>query len=682
MSIIPPITLGALVLQPAETGPLFDFWNAADADARYTLMAPWFEVGGRGRGQWRFAGFTGQRRLPRDGQELTLRYEAVGDPILNLEVKVRGFAGSPFLRMRYSLAAAGDAQLTRRQGHDAISYWTLKGQPLDDAALAVVQLSHFDPVAHSYLPSVETYFPDERQDGLDTDAPLCFLHGPERTFAAAYEHGADTPGGFLGFAFGADIASLTARRGNYYDGQPIGPEKAWESVWLQLGAAPLPLDAMLARYRAFVLDEMCENTESRKPYIFYNTWNHQERNKYFRNLPYLHDMHQARMQAEIDAAHRLGIDVFVIDTGWYAKTGDWRVNLERFPDGLKSIRSQLGAHGMKLGLWFNPTVAALSSEIFQQHPEYEMTRGGEPLHRGPIWETEESASLCLASDYADTYIEDDGAPARRARRQLLQVGTRSASTAATRRCTATALRSNTPAERADCYAFESGRQMIRIVEEVTRRCPGVIVDFDVTEGGRFVGLGFLSVGKYFLVNNGPYFHDFDIPRSVQMQPRHDQRLLLPRRRPPARVPQRGALRRHHPVDPLPHPLPARRASAGAAQQPGRLDARRQRHLGRPRGPERRRHRAAFGPARRLQARGRGRNAGLCARAWLRRLEPRDPREDRRSCGPRFRGAVHSGRWHLHAHHAATAALRHPQGRRRMGAARRRARALLGGAGAE
>ena len=77
---------------------------------------------------------------------------------------------------------------------------------------------------------------------------------------------------------------------------------------------------------------------------------------------------------------------------------------------------------------------------------------------------------------------------------------------------------NSPEERAACYAYQMGRQMIRIVEEVTRRCPGVIVDFDITEGGRFVGLGFLSVGKYFLINNGPYFNDFDIPHSVKMEP--------------------------------------------------------------------------------------------------------------------------------------------------------------------
>lgn len=58
-----------------------------------------------------------------------------------------------------------------------------------------------------------------------------------------------------------------------------------------------------------------------------------------------------------------------------------------------------------------------------------------------------------------------------------------------------------------------GLEMIHIVEKVTDQCPDVIVDFDVIEEHRFFGLGFLSVGKYFLVNNGPYAIDYDVPEK-------------------------------------------------------------------------------------------------------------------------------------------------------------------------
>ncbi len=101
---------------------------------------------------------------------------------------------------------------------------------------------------------------------------------------------------------------------------------------------------------------MTQNTESRKPYIFYNTWNFQERNKLWNDKPYLESMNEDRMLKEIDVAHRMGVDVFVLDSGWYEKTGDWTVSSERFPNGLKTVKARLDSYGMKLGLWIGPTI--------------------------------------------------------------------------------------------------------------------------------------------------------------------------------------------------------------------------------------------------------------------------------------------------------------------------------------
>ena len=221
--------------------------------------------------------------------------------------------------------------------------------------------------------------------------------------------------------------------------------------------------------------------------------------------------------SEIEVAHRLGIEVFVIDTGWYQKTGDWLVNLERFPDGLQEIRKKLDSYGMKLGLWFNPVVAAQTSEIFLSHREYVQERDGKESFWGQIWETEESYGMCLASGYADHFIET----MVRLNREL-GVSYFKWDAIGQYGCNAPhhghGTEANSAQERADSYAYEMGRAMIRIVEEATKQAPGIIVDFDITEGGRFVGLGFLSVGKFFLLNNGPYFHDFDIPKTVKMEP--------------------------------------------------------------------------------------------------------------------------------------------------------------------
>lgn len=55
----------------------------------------------------------------------------------------------------------------------------------------------------------------------------------------------------------------------------------------------------------------------------------------------------------------------------------------------------------------------------------------------------------------------------------------------------------------------------RIMEKVCAVCPDAIFDFDVTESGRIgVGLQFLANGRYFILNNGPYFKNFDLGESL------------------------------------------------------------------------------------------------------------------------------------------------------------------------
>ena len=132
---------------------------------------------------------------------------------------------------------------------------------------------------------------------------------------------------------------------------------------------------------------------------------------------------------------------------------------------------------------------------------------GEPY---PVWDTEESYILCLVSRYADafvrelirlvkelgvTYFKWDG---------ISQYG-----------CDDPGHHhggaGNSEEERAQCYAFEQVRVMCRMAEQLSEACPEAIVDFDITEGGRSVGLSFLSAGKYFPVNNGPYYNNYDLP---------------------------------------------------------------------------------------------------------------------------------------------------------------------------
>jgi alpha-galactosidase len=250
------------------------------------------------------------------------------------------------------------------------------------------------------------------------------------------------------------------------------------------------------------------NTASRQPHIFYNTWGRQERVKWGGST-YNATMRLDYTLTEIDRAAAMGIDVYVIDTGWYARTGDWEVNTEYFPDELKEIKAKLDSYGMKLGLWFNPTMAALSSKTLAVNENSRMTLNGENIKPLEIWETEPSVGLCLVSEYWEiyanklidlvdktgvTYFKLDG---------VQQYGCNDP-----RHFHGDA--NTSPEERNELYAYQLPIYFGKIMEKVKAHCPEAIFDFDITEDGRFVGLLFLSHGKFFIMNNGPYYHNFDV----------------------------------------------------------------------------------------------------------------------------------------------------------------------------
>ncbi|MEG0693207.1 MAG: alpha-galactosidase, partial [Oscillospiraceae bacterium] len=76
-------------------------------------------------------------------------------------------------------------------------------------------------------------------------------------------------------------------------------------------------------------------------------------------------------------AKKLGIELFVLDDGWFGnrnndKTGlgDYFVNKKKLPHGLNELSKKINKIGLKFGLWFEPEMANEDSELFRQHPEY------------------------------------------------------------------------------------------------------------------------------------------------------------------------------------------------------------------------------------------------------------------------------------------------------------------------
>lgn len=436
---------------------------------------------------------------------------AVGDdPDLRLTLEFRVAPDSPVLRFRYHLHAATPRHLTKVGGRDRLS---LLGLDVRGFGLSELRLSQWDEMIHSYVCEEEPIPEHELAAGTDRMGPILLAADGDHQLLIAYEHGSTHPDRFLELALDADRRlDLRAVKGSYWSGQPLGTD-GYTTPWCQLAAMAGDRDALASAYRHFVLERFALSPASRQPWIFSNTWNYQERRKHWYQDAYLSEMDLERMLAEIEVAARMGIEVFVIDTGWYQKTGDWQVSAERFPDGLHQVVDALRSHGMRLGLWFAPGTVALSSQALAEHRDCIRHVGeGEPRPH-PVWETEDSLGCCLSSRYGMAFADE----LIRLNRELGvsyfkwdAVGQYGCDRPGHGHGEAEA----SAEERALCYAFQQPQVLAEIAERVSRAVPDAICDFDVTEGGRSVGLAFLASSKYFLINNGPYFHNYDSPNGA------------------------------------------------------------------------------------------------------------------------------------------------------------------------
>ncbi|AOZ92217.1 alpha-galactosidase [Paenibacillus crassostreae] len=77
------------------------------------------------------------------------------------------------------------------------------------------------------------------------------------------------------------------------------------------------------------------------------------------------------------AGQELGIELFVLDDGWFghrdsdnSSLGDWVVDKKKLPNGLEDLVSRVTNQGMRFGLWFEPEMVSPDSELYHNHPDW------------------------------------------------------------------------------------------------------------------------------------------------------------------------------------------------------------------------------------------------------------------------------------------------------------------------
>lgn len=97
------------------------------------------------------------------------------------------------------------------------------------------------------------------------------------------------------------------------------------------------------------------------------------------------NVNEAGQMALAEKAASIGVERFVMDDGWFGQRttdhvglGDWYVNLQKFPHGLKPLIDKVHSLGMDFGLWVEPEMVNPDSDLYRQHPDWVLNFPGRP----------------------------------------------------------------------------------------------------------------------------------------------------------------------------------------------------------------------------------------------------------------------------------------------------------------
>jgi alpha-galactosidase len=197
------------------------------------------------------------------------------------------------------------------------------------------------------------------------------------------------------------------------------------------------------------------------------------------------DHDPARLIALAERAARLGFERFVLDDGWFAgrrddstSLGDWIVDHTVWPDGLSPLVERVHALGMQFGLWFEPEMVSLDSDLARSHPDWLLHDPRHLQHAAELsWRTQYVLDIANPDAYAHVFGQIDAL--------VGELGV-DAIKWDHNRDTVESLHDGRPGTHAQTHAFT------RMVAELKARHPGLEIE-SCASGGARTDLGALAV---------------------------------------------------------------------------------------------------------------------------------------------------------------------------------------------
>jgi alpha-galactosidase len=174
----------------------------------------------------------------------------------------------------------------------------------------------------------------------------------------------------------------------------LGKGETYRSPWL-CGSWGHGLDELSGRFHQQL---RTRSSHPRRPRpVVMNTWEAVRFN-----------FDQTRLLALAKTAADLGVERFVLDDGWFLRRrddtrglGDWTVDPDVFPDGLSPLVTTVQSLGMEFGLWVEPEMINLDSDLARAHPDWVLG-----THAGPGLASRNQHALDLSNPDAWQHVFD------------------------------------------------------------------------------------------------------------------------------------------------------------------------------------------------------------------------------------------------------------------------------------
>ncbi|MDO5545991.1 MAG: alpha-galactosidase [Eubacteriales bacterium] len=169
--------------------------------------------------------------------------------------------------------------------------------------------------------------------------------------------------------------SVRAVMGIHDDGfrWTLNPGEVFETPEVLMTFTDKGLTSLSQTYHKFIQHHICRSRFAleRRP-VLLNSW----------EAAYM-DISEGKLLSIAKGAKDLGVELFVIDDGWFGQRdddfrslGDWFPNKKKFPGGLTPTLQKIRDLGLKVGLWVEPEMVNEDSGLYRAHPDWALTVPG------------------------------------------------------------------------------------------------------------------------------------------------------------------------------------------------------------------------------------------------------------------------------------------------------------------